>query len=102
MGVAALILGIISIIVGFIPLCGAIAYFPAIIGLILGIIDIVLKTKKKEPRGMAIAGTVLTAISLIIITFWLFVFGVAFSDQTLQQEINNQLQDNMEDYDWNI
>lgn len=51
---------------------------------------------------MAIAGTVLTAISLIIITFWLFVFGVAFSDQTLQQEINNQLQDNMEDYDWNI
>ena len=30
------------------------------------------------------------------------IFGVAFSDQTLQQEINNQLQDNMEDYDWNI
>lgn len=64
MGVAALILGIISIIVGFIPLCGAIAYFPAIIGLILGIVDIVLKTKKKEPRGMAIAGTVLTEFLL--------------------------------------
>ena len=27
MGIAALILGIISIIIGFVPLCGMIAYF---------------------------------------------------------------------------
>ncbi len=77
MGVAALVLGIISIIVGFIPFCGAIAFVPAVIGLILGIIDIVQKSKKKEPKGMAIAGTILTGLAIVIISFWLFVFGVA-------------------------
>lgn len=79
MGVAALVLGIISIIIGFIPFCGAIAFVPAIIGLILGIIDIVQKSKKKEPKGMAIAGTILTGLAIVIISFWLFVFGVAAS-----------------------
>ncbi len=77
MGVAALVLGIISIVIGFIPFCGAIAFVPAIIGLILGIVDIVKKSKSKEPKGMAIAGTVLSAIAVIVISFWIFVVGVA-------------------------
>lgn len=77
MGVAALILGIISLVIGFIPLCGAIAFMPAIIGLILGIVDIVLKKKKGEKIGMSIAGTVLSAIAVVVITFWVFIFGAA-------------------------
>lgn len=79
MGVAALVLGIISIIVGFVPFCGAIAFVPAVVGLILGIVDIVKKNKENKPKGLAIAGTVLTAIAIVIITFWLFVFGAAAS-----------------------
>lgn len=77
MGVAALVLGIISIIIGFIPFCGAIAFVPAIIGLILGIVDIVKKSKSKEPKGIAIAGTVLSTIAVVVIGFWIFVVGVA-------------------------
>ena len=88
MGVAALVLGIISIIIGFVPLCGAIALLPAIIGLILGIVDIVLKSKKGEPKGVSIAGTVLSAIAIVIIVFWVFVFGVAASELDLN-EIND-------------
>ena len=34
MGVAALVLGIISLLIGFIPVVGAIAFIPALIGLI--------------------------------------------------------------------
>lgn len=34
MGVASLVLGIISIIVGFVPFCGIIALLPAILGFI--------------------------------------------------------------------
>ena len=44
MGVAALILGIVSTIFGFVPFCGIIAFVPAVVGLILGIIDIVQKS----------------------------------------------------------
>ena len=79
MGVAALVLGIISIIIGFIPLCGSIALLPAIIGLILGIVDVVLKSKKGEPKGVSIAGLILSAIAIAFIVFWVFVFGAAAS-----------------------
>ena len=85
MGIAALILGIISIIIGFIPLCGAIALLPAIIGLILGIVDVIGKSKKGEPKGISIAGLVLSAIAIAVITFWVFVFGVAASEMDLNE-----------------
>lgn len=77
MGVASLVLGILSLIVGFVPFCGAIALLPAIIGLILGIVDVVLKSKKGEPKGMGVAGIVLSAISIVIIVFWVFVVAAA-------------------------
>lgn len=79
MGIAALVLGILSIIIGFIPFCGAIAIVPAIVGLILGIVEIVKKKKSGEPKGMGIAGTILSALAIVIIFLWVFVFtaGVA-------------------------
>lgn len=80
MGIAALILGILSIIIGFIPLCGSIALVPAIIGLILGIVDTVQKNKKGEKKGISIAGLVLSAIAIVVIIFWVFIFGVAVSN----------------------
>lgn len=50
MGVASLVLGILSLIIGFVPFCGAIALLPAIIGLILGIVDVALKSKKVNQK----------------------------------------------------
>lgn len=94
MGIAALILGIISLIIGFIPLCGSIAMFPAIIGVILGIVDVILKSKKGEKKGVSIAGLVLSAISIVVIIFWVFVFGVAASSVDV-----NELEDALEDYE---
>lgn len=88
MGIAALVLGIISIIIGFIPLCGSIAIIPAIVGVILGIVDIVTKSKKGEKKGISIAGLVLSAIAIIVIIFWVFVFGVAASEMDLN-DLNN-------------
>mgnify|MGYP007000577565 CR=1 FL=1 len=79
MGIAALVLGIISLIIGFIPLCGSIALLPAIIGLILGIVDTVQKKKKGEKIAVSVTGLVLSAIAVVVIIFWVFVFGVAAS-----------------------
>lgn len=93
MGVAALVLGIISLIIGFIPLCGAIALVPAIVGLILGIVDIVKKSKEEgAKKGLAIAGTVLSAIAICIIIWWVFIFGAAASNldtNELQNALNS-------------
>lgn len=91
MGIAALVLGIISIIIGFIPLCGSIALVPAIIGVVLGIVDVVLKSKKGEKKGISIAGLVLSAIAVVIIVFWVFVFGlgVATTNAINGNELND-------------
>ena len=67
MGIASLVLGIVSIIISFIPFLNVVAFIPAMVGLILGIIDIVKKTKNKEPKGKSIAGTILSAIAMVII-----------------------------------
>ena len=105
MGIAALILGIISLIIGFIPLCGSIAIFPAIIGIILGIVDIVLKSKKGEKKGISIAGLVLSAIATVVIIFWVFVFGVALSNVDVNEledaleSLNDTSYDSSYDYD---
>ena len=85
MGIAALILGIISIIIGFIPLCGSIAFVPAVIGLILGIVDTVQKKKKDEKIAVSVAGLVLSALTIVFIVFWVFIFGVAVSNADLNE-----------------
>lgn len=75
MGVASLVLGIVSLIIGFVPLCGIIALLPAIIGVILGIIDIVKKNKTGENKSQAIAGLIMSAIAVVVIIFWVGIVG---------------------------
>ncbi len=77
MGIAALIIGIVSAILAFIPLCGYIAFIPALVGLALGIVDIVQKSKKNEPKVMGIVGVITNAAAIILIVVWTILFAVA-------------------------
>ena len=76
MGLAAMIIGIIAVVLGFIPVCGMIALVPAIIGLILGIVDVTKKSKAQQPKGKGMAGIVLNAVAIIVILLWTLVFAV--------------------------
>ena len=95
MGIASLVLGIVSAIIGFIPFCGIIAIIPAIVGLVLGIIELVKKNKEQQPKGVAIAGTTLSAIAIIIITVWFFVFsaGVTAGINDALRDVNSSYYD---------
>lgn len=68
MGIASLVLGIISI------LTLGVFIFPEIVGLVLGIIGILDKTHKKT---LAIVGTVLSGIAIVIIVFSLILAGIS-------------------------
>lgn len=81
MGVAALVLGIVSLVIGFIPFCGSWAIIPAIVGLVLGIIDWVKKGKSGEAKGKAIAGTICSAIAIIIIISY-FIIAIVVAKET--------------------
>ncbi|HHH76479.1 MAG TPA: hypothetical protein ENL03_05590 [Phycisphaerae bacterium] len=87
MGIASMVIGIIAAILGFIPICGAIAFIPAVIGLVLGLVDFILKGKSKKPRGMGLAGVILNAVAIIVIVLWIFVFASAANDAKI--EIDN-------------
>ena len=77
MGVASLVLGIVSLIISFIPFCGTWAIIPAIVGLVLGIVDWVKRNKANEPKGKSIAGTVCSAVAIIVIAVWWVLAGMA-------------------------
>ena len=81
MGVASLVLGIISVIFAWIPFCGYIALVPAIVGLILGIVNVVKQSKiEGGKKGLGIAGVVLNIIALVFIIFYTIVFTKGASD----------------------
>lgn len=78
MGIASLVLGIISVIGGIIPACNLFFTVPALVGLILGIVDAVKKGKTGEKKGMSIAGIVLNVIAfVVIIGMYVLVFAAS-------------------------
>lgn len=93
MGIASLILGIVSIIFGIIPFCGMLAIIPAIIGIILGIVDLVKKIKENGSKGMSIAGIVLSAFAVIFIIFWVVVVAMVGA------KTENIISNGIDDYD---
>lgn len=99
MGIAALVLGIISIIIAFVPFCGIIAFLPALVGLIFGIVDLVLKNRQQKSKGISITGVILSSVSIVIMVFWFFVFGMVLSSGGVQKEfekIGDEMQKQME------
>ena len=95
MGVAALVLGIVSVVIGFIPFCGSWAIIPAIVGLILGIVDCAKKSKEGNPKGKAIAGIICSAVAIVIIISYYLLVGAAL------KKTGTSLENVIENYDWN-
>ena len=81
MSVASLVLGILSLLLAFVPFCGMFSLLPAAIGLILGIVG--ATTAKPDPnnpelpkpgKGMAIAGSVLSGVAILVCIAWTLFF----------------------------
>jgi hypothetical protein len=62
-GVASLVIGIIALLFAFVPLLNILVPLFAFIGLVLGIVGIFIKKYKK---GMAIAGSILSALAILL------------------------------------
>lgn len=83
MDIASLVLGIVSLLFSFIPYCNYFMIIPAIVGLILGIIDVSQKSKLEMPKGIGITGIILNALALLIIIvvgiFFMAIVAAAYS-----------------------
>ena len=81
MGIASLILGIISLSMGWIPFICFIMFALAIVGLILGAVDVAKKSKiEGGKKGIGIAGLVISALAIpVIIISSIITIGVIFT-----------------------
>src|SRR5436190_7492498 len=66
MAVASLVLGILSVLTGWIPIVGLVAWILAPLGLIFGFLAI----GKPNGKGMAIGGLITSGLGLLICIAW--------------------------------
>jgi len=64
MGIVGLVLGLIAIVLAFVPFVTLFAWIPAIVGIILSAIGLSKSKKEGRSAGPAIAGLVLSIIAL--------------------------------------
>ena len=99
MGIASMVIGILAAILAFIPLCGYMAFVPAVIGLILGLVDVSKKKKQEKPKGQGIAGIVLNAIAIGLIFLYSVIFaGAAIAADEAMDDYNKAYDKAMDDY----
>lgn len=100
MGIASFVLGIISLVMGWIPFICWITLMTAIIGLILGIIDTIQKSKTNDKnKGFGIAGLVTSAISIPII-FVMSIVSIAIIVEEPDSVVDSYYDDYYYDYDY--
>ena len=76
LGTAGFVLGLLAALFAMIPIIGVIAWPLAILGLVFGLLGISRARKGAATnKGLAIAGTVLAAIGLLLCIAWAAAFG---------------------------
>jgi len=94
LAIASLVLAILALLGCWIPLLNLVSFLLAIIGLILGIVGI-----KQKQGGLAIAGTTISTIALLVIMGMYFLFG-KFLDKSVQNFTDNLNIDGMDIVEW--
>ncbi len=82
-GIISLVLGILAFLFSFIPCLGAYAIFPGILGLIMGVVAFIMAGKVNAPKGMIIAGVILSVLAT----------GVAAWQYSKLKEVDKALQE---------
>lgn len=89
MGIAALVLGIISIVISFVPVIGIVAFLPALIGVVLGTIDVIIRVKSKLKKGVSVTGLILSFLSILIMVMWFVVGFFMLKSGMFEQELKS-------------
>ena len=82
MGTTAMVLGIIAVVLAFIPVLGLISWLLAPLAVIFGVIGV---SRRDAPRGQAIAGIATGGVALLVCLLWALVFGAAIAESAKQQ-----------------
>jgi hypothetical protein len=73
LGIIGLVLGVLALILSFVPCIGMWAIAPGIIGLILSAVGMSMAGKVGASKGLSIAGLVLSIIACLMAAYWYWV-----------------------------
>lgn len=82
-GIASLILGILALLIAFIPCIGFLAIIPGVVAIVLAIVGLSQAGKAQGAKGVIIAGLVVSIIGTILAATWLILFsagGIFFNE----------------------
>jgi hypothetical protein len=89
LGTAGFVVGIIGLVLSFIPLIGVVAWPLVILGIIFSAIGISKASKGRATnKGLAIAGLVVSLVGLLVCILWAAVWGKAAND--VNEEANRE------------
>lgn len=71
-GVAALVLGILALLIAFIPCVGMLALIPGVIGIVFAIVGLNQAAQANASRGLVIAALVISILGTTIAVVWVF------------------------------
>lgn len=78
LGIAALVIGIVTVIWSIVPVLGASAFWPSVLGLVLGIAGLVMAVRgQNAKKGIIIAGFVLCIVSTGVSAYWMSAINTA-------------------------
>jgi hypothetical protein len=88
LGIAGLVLGIVAVMLAVIPFIGLMALIPGIAGMILSIIGLVQASKSNSPKGLILAGLIISTFSGLFAPIWTITVA-----QRIRDRIENATKD---------
>ncbi len=93
MALAAMVIGIVAIVLSFIPILGVVSFLLGPLAVIFGIVALV----KKRGKGQAITGIITGAVSFIVIMLGTLLFGAAVLSIDEEMQRQDQLEEEIEE-----
>lgn len=95
LGIAGLIIGIVSLIIAFIPCVGVFAFFPALISIILSAVGLSQASRSNGARGLTLSALIISALALGLSLVWPLFFAKLAKDsgdlkEVIEEVINNE------------
>ena len=105
LGIAALVVAIITFVLAVIPCIGLIAIIPGIIAIILASVGLSQSARSNSPRGVLIAGLIIGVIAVLISFSQIFVAGRIVNNagrwpngiQNVIDDVQDNVMKNLED-----
>ena len=85
LGTAGFVLGLIGLLISFLPIVGVVAWPLVILGLIFSLVGYSRgRSGRATNKGLALAGVILSVIGLVVCVLWVAVFDKAADDISKQ------------------